>query len=83
MFKLGLGGFDSKAAGKARAEDLLLLLNNWINKLLEGLSSLDCKCQALMTSMVDKCLNDTYYLPLPLRSVPLSASMLSKQSASG
>lgn len=79
MTELGLGDFDSKAAGKARAADLLLLLNNWINKLVKDLSSLDCKCQALMTSTVDKCLNDTYYLPLPLRSVPLSASMLSKQ----
>lgn len=58
MTELGLGGFDSKAAGKARAADLLLLLNNWINKLLKGLSSLDYKCQALMTSKVDKCLND-------------------------
>lgn len=83
MNELGLRDFNSKAGGKARAADLLPLLNNWINKLDKGLSSLDCKCQALMTSTFDKCFNDTYYLPLPLRSVPLSASMLSKQSASG
>lgn len=83
MTKLGLGGFDSKAAGKAREADLFLLLNNWINKLLKGLSKSRVQMSGLMTSMVDKCLNDRDYLPLPLRSVPLSASMLSKQSASG
>lgn len=82
MTKLGLGGFDSKAAGKTREADLLLLLNNWINKLLKGLSKSRVQMSGLMTSTVDKCLNDTYYLPLPLRSVLLSAFMLSKQSAS-